>query len=187
MADAVEPAELFDVDVDHLAGLLALIAAHRGGRLKRIDPVQSQPLEDTADGGRRDAELGGDLLSGVARSAQYPDLLDNSLWRGLSQPMRSRAAVAQSGQTLATKPLNPLANRPRADACGLADRLRRLPALDKPHNPLSTMPRQTGILVHVHPVLREKLEASTTSASSVRTGWTTYGKLTSSREGGHPA
>jgi hypothetical protein len=36
------------------------------------------------------------------------------------------------------------------------------------------VPRQTGILVHVHPVLREKHEASATSASSVRTGWTTY-------------
>ena len=34
MADLVELAELFDVDVDQLAGLLALIASHRLGRLQ---------------------------------------------------------------------------------------------------------------------------------------------------------
>ena len=34
MADSVETAELFDVDVDDLAGLLALIAADRLGRLQ---------------------------------------------------------------------------------------------------------------------------------------------------------
>jgi hypothetical protein len=34
--------------------------------------------------------------------------------------------------------------------------------------------RQTGILVHVHPVLPWNPEVSATSVSSVRTGWTTY-------------
>jgi hypothetical protein len=33
MADPVEPAELLDVDVDHLARLVALIAADRRGLL----------------------------------------------------------------------------------------------------------------------------------------------------------
>lgn len=51
--------------------------------------------------------------------------------------------------------------------------LRRLPALNLPHNPLSTMRRQTGILVRAHPVLRDKHEASATSASLGQTGWTT--------------
>src|SRR5215471_5022518 len=55
---------------------------------------------------------------------------------------------------------NPLPNRPRADACGLRDGLRRLPALDLPYNPLSTARREPGILVHVHPVLPRIAEAS---------------------------
>jgi hypothetical protein len=42
-----------------------------------------------------------------------------------------------------------------------------------PHNPLSTARRERGILMHVHPVSLES-GASTTSASSVETGWTTY-------------
>ena len=34
VADALEAAELLDVDVDQLAGMLALVAAHRLGRLR---------------------------------------------------------------------------------------------------------------------------------------------------------
>src|SRR4029077_6909986 len=49
--------------------------------------------------------------------------------------------------------INPLANRPRADACGFGDGLGRLSARDLPYNALSTARRQPGILMHVHPVL----------------------------------
>jgi hypothetical protein len=48
--------------------------------------------------------------------------------------------------------LNPLTNRPQADACGFANGLRRPPALHLPYDPLSTKRRQPGILI-VHPVL----------------------------------
>jgi hypothetical protein len=46
--------------------------------------------------------------------------------------------------------------------------LGRLPVLDLPHNPPSTVRRHTSIFVHVHPALRKSHEASTTSASSIR-------------------
>src|SRR6266516_5360289 len=49
--------------------------------------------------------------------------------------------------------INPLANRPRADASGFGNGLRRLSARDLPYNALSTARRQPGILMHVHPVL----------------------------------
>src|SRR5881409_2442742 len=49
--------------------------------------------------------------------------------------------------------INPLANRPRADACGFGNGLRRLSVRDLPYNALSTARRQPGILMHVHPVL----------------------------------
>jgi hypothetical protein len=57
---------------------------------------------------------------------------------------------------------------------------RRLLALDLPYNPVSTARRQPGTFMHVNPVLpwNLKSEASATSASSVRTGWTTCRKLT---------
>jgi hypothetical protein len=52
--------------------------------------------------------------------------------------------------------------------------LQLLPARDLSCNSLSTARRQTGVLVHVHPVLPWNPEVSATSVSSVRTGWTTY-------------
>ncbi len=58
MADSVEFAELFDVDVDELAGMLALVAAHRLGGLESAELVQAQAPQNPADGGRRDAHLG---------------------------------------------------------------------------------------------------------------------------------
>ena len=60
-----ETAELLDVEVDHLAGSLALVAAHRLGWLDLPrDPGQARTFQDTADGCRRDVEFGGDLFAG---------------------------------------------------------------------------------------------------------------------------
>src|SRR5262249_11511877 len=66
----------------------------------------------------------------------------------------------QSHRSFATITIDPLANCPRADACGFGDGLRRLPARNLPYNPLSTKRREPGILVHVHPVLPRIAEAS---------------------------
>jgi len=73
MADPIETTELFDIDVDHLARCGALIAARRLGRLQVAYPVQTQPPQDAADGGRRDAGFRGNLLAGVALTAQGLD------------------------------------------------------------------------------------------------------------------
>ena len=54
---ALEAAELLDVDMDHLAGMLALVASDRFGRLDVSEPRQSGTLENPADGGGRDADL----------------------------------------------------------------------------------------------------------------------------------
>ena len=44
MADALEAAELLDVDVDQLAGMLPLVAAHRLGRLERRNAIETEAL-----------------------------------------------------------------------------------------------------------------------------------------------
>ena len=71
MSDLLEAAEFFDVEVDHLAGMSALAPAHRLGRLQRLQQVKAQPAQDAADGRRRHARLGGDLLAGTAPPAQF--------------------------------------------------------------------------------------------------------------------
>ena len=50
--------------VNQFAGMLALVAAHRFGRLKGAESVQAEPPQDAADGCPRDANLGGDRLAG---------------------------------------------------------------------------------------------------------------------------
>src|ERR1019366_3631122 len=73
MADLLETTELFDVDVDDLAGMLALVAAHRLGRFQCREPVEAAPPQDAAHGRGRDADLYGNLLGGVALPAQSLD------------------------------------------------------------------------------------------------------------------
>jgi hypothetical protein len=174
MADTVDPAELLDVEVDHLARTFPLVAAHWLCRLQSREPVEPEPAQDAADSGRRHADLRRDLLAGAALTSQHSDLIDNGLRRRPIQAMRPGTAITQSRLAFAAIPVNPFANSPRADACGFTDGLRRLPARDLPCNSLSTPRRQTGILVYVHPVLPRNTEVSATSVSSVGTGWTTY-------------
>src|ERR1019366_538053 len=52
VADLLEAAELLDVDVDQLAGGLALIAHHGLGRLQVPDPAEPGPPQDAAHRGR---------------------------------------------------------------------------------------------------------------------------------------
>jgi len=75
--------EFLDIDMDELAGLLALVSAHRLGRLQIAYPAQSQTAKDAADGGRRHIELCCNLLARVALPAQR---LDGGArgWRGLA-------------------------------------------------------------------------------------------------------
>src|SRR3954468_2259116 len=63
MTDAVEAAELFDIDVDQFAGMLTLVAAHRRGRFERLDAGDAKAPEDAADRGRRDTDRGCDVLA----------------------------------------------------------------------------------------------------------------------------
>src|SRR5215212_9611987 len=98
VAYLIELAELFDVEVDHLAGQLALISAGRLGRLQSVQLVQPQALEHAAHGRRRDTDSGGDLLARPALAPQAFDALDDLRRRRLAQPMRPRAAILQAGQ-----------------------------------------------------------------------------------------
>jgi hypothetical protein len=73
VADLLETTKLLDIDVDHLAGAGPFIAAHGFGWLQITHPVQSQPPQDTADGGGANAHLRRDVLAGVALTAQGLD------------------------------------------------------------------------------------------------------------------
>ena len=90
MADLLEAAELLDVDVDQLAGVLSLVATGRLGRFERLDAIEAEAPENAADARRRDAGLGGDLLAGEALPAQRFDPFDKGCRRRLAHTMRPR-------------------------------------------------------------------------------------------------
>ena len=79
MADTVDPAELLDIEVDHLARAFTLVAAHRLCRLQGREFVEPEPSQDAADSGRRHPDLRCDLLAGAALTPKRRDLIDNGL------------------------------------------------------------------------------------------------------------
>ena len=85
MADGIETTEFLDVDMDDLAGLLALIAWPWLLRLERREQTEAAPPENARDTGFGDDELAGDMLLGVAPAAQSLDDIGcgggDSAWR----------------------------------------------------------------------------------------------------------
>src|SRR6266849_4913551 len=160
MADLVEAAELLDIDVDHVAGVLSLVTTHRLSRLQVAHPVQPQASQDATDSRRRYRQVRGDLFPGETLPAEGFDLFDDRRRRRSVEAFRSRRAIHQTGSAFGFEAGNPFAHRPRADACGSCGGLRRLPAHYGLNQTLSTDRRHSGILVHVHPVPPWNTEAS---------------------------
>ena len=115
VAWAVEAAELLDIDVDEFAGVLAFVAPHRLGRFERLEAVEPEAPQDTADGRGGDPDLGRDLRAAPTLPAERGDLLDH--WRRgrPAQSVRSRRAVLQ-----AFAPLGPEARDPFAHGASFA-------------------------------------------------------------------
>jgi hypothetical protein len=163
VADAREATELLDVDVDQLARLGALVAAHGLGRLKVFDAAQAVAAQHPADGGRRDGQITGDLRAGQTLPAQGHDGFLR-LGRGRAvQLVRPRGAILQPGGPFGLEAGHPLAHRLGAHAHRRGHRLRAEPALGQPHQSLSTRRRQTRILVDVHPVAPGSLKPRNSS------------------------
>src|SRR3954469_3791876 len=161
MADAVEAAELFDIDVDQFAGMLTLVAAHRRGRFKRLDAVEAKAPEDAADPGRRDTDSGGDVLARPALAAESFDGRHRGCRRRPVQVMGPGGAILQAFGAFGLEARHPLAHRFDGDAESGRDGRRRLSLTPPPpHQFGSTVRREPGILMNVHPVLRGDAEAS---------------------------
>src|SRR4051812_41819699 len=70
MADAVEAAELLDIDVDQVAGMFALVAANRRGGFERLHAVEAEAAGDTGCRGRRGAGRGWGVVGRPALGGQ---------------------------------------------------------------------------------------------------------------------
>src|SRR5262245_60891139 len=73
VADGVEPAKLFDVEMDDLARCGAFIARPGIGGFDGREPAEAAALQDAADGGRRQAEFVRNPGLSAALPAQHLD------------------------------------------------------------------------------------------------------------------
>src|ERR1043165_6916927 len=90
VAELVEASELLDVDMDELAGMLALVAADRLSRLGRLHLPDSEPPQPAADGSRPRADGPADPLAGPALAAKRLNARDHRHWSRTAQPVRAR-------------------------------------------------------------------------------------------------
>jgi len=151
MADAIDAAELLDVDMDEFAGQLALIPDDRRSRRQCREPAETSPSQHDANGGQRPANLAGYGWPGQTLPAQGLYLL----FRLLAQPgraaTRSGRAIGQTSLAFGDVAIAPFAHRLGRDALCCGDGGDGPPgreALDDQH---STMMGGARIIVDVHP------------------------------------
>jgi len=92
---ARDPAELFDVDVDELAGSRALIP----DRLLEAEPAKSahpQPLQDPGNGRERHPQRLGDLGGGESQPTQLDNRLDAVSAGAVGDPLGRRGTIEQT-------------------------------------------------------------------------------------------
>lgn len=135
--------------MDHLAGMLALVASDRFGRLDVSEPRQSSTLENPADGGRRHADLHGYVLAGQPLAAQGDDALGHGLFGHARHNGGPRRAVGHAFAALGLVAIYPARHdlrrhtiRPR--------RIGKTAFYHRQRHLLSTQRRETGILMDVY-------------------------------------
>ena len=140
--------QALDIKVDHVAGMVALIAAHGLGRLQIAKPRKTRAAQNPADGGRRNPGLCGDMRPCQAFTAQGVMIRSATssgvgLRRERGRELRScNPARRPLVHTVATTWQRSSRNSRRSAA-----RLRKgHPTCDHPNKPLSTQRRQSGIL-----------------------------------------
>lgn len=159
VADLAEATEFLDVDMDHFARPLALIAANGFGRFDIPEPGKTGALEHPAHRRRRHARLPGDVLACQPLSAQRRDLVRYVGHSASRARPRSRRPIRHAGGAIGKETLDPTGNHLRRyPVCPRSMGFGTTAFNDVASHLLSTPWRQTGILVDVHSVLRESLK-----------------------------
>jgi hypothetical protein len=116
MTDTPDAAQLLDVHVDELAGLVPLVSANGFFGLQALESRQAMAGQDASDCGRTKAHAGSDLGAGVAAPTKADHLLGSIRMSLPRHPMRPRAAIDQGRLAgLSISPL-PLESRPSRDS-----------------------------------------------------------------------
>src|ERR1700740_2555498 len=133
---ALDASQLLDVDVDQLAGALALVAPC-GLEPQSSELAHPDPGKDSRDRGERHPEDLGDLRAREAQPPQRRDRLDSLLLGAVRDRIRRRGAVEQPELALGAVTPDPLASTTHADLGGLGC-LRQRPSFL--HHPSTQLP-----------------------------------------------
>ena len=123
-ARACEAAQLLDVEVEEVAGMIAFVALGRGfGRFESSETMEAVAAQDAGERGFGNSEHGEDLGVGAALSAQSQDVSDE-LGAGFARlSPRNRGAVLKlERKTGFAGTGEPATNRSFTDVIGRGDR-----------------------------------------------------------------
>jgi hypothetical protein len=150
MADAANAAQLLDIDVDQLSGVLPLVAARGFLRVQVLEAREAMTGQDARNGGRAQAHPTSDLRARVASASQAQHLLDSSRMNLPRHPARARAAIDQRRLAGLLESTLPLEGRPSRKTGRLGGAGHRHSSLYSANQEDSTGWATSGILVKLH-------------------------------------
>jgi hypothetical protein len=149
---ALDAPELLDVDVDQLAGPLALVAL-RGLAPQPAELAHPDPGQDARHRRERHAEQLGDLGAGEPHPPQRGDRLDAALVGAVGHHRGRRGAIQQPGRAVGARAGQPLARGAVTDPGRLGGRAQRPPRdLDPLDQQLAALDAETSVTVQLLPV-----------------------------------
>lgn len=167
VTDRADTAQRLHIEVNELPGMLALIAQRWGiGSFEQTEARESDPAQHRGDGGARHAQALRDLPPGQPLAAQLHDLADPFLGCRLTQSLRPRRTIGQSGIAFDSMASEPLADCGFAQVVGSGDHRDRPPLLSPQHHRSSTHRGRLGVTMNSHSGSSSgALESSTTPFS----------------------
>jgi hypothetical protein len=94
-------AQFLDVEMQEVAERGVLLADDRHSGLDFGHAIELEPAQNAADGGATESGVLGNAKADPALASQSFDPADGFERRGLAQPLRTRAAIAQAGGAFA--------------------------------------------------------------------------------------
>ena len=148
-----DPSELFDIDVQQLAGVAALVAVRWLGRLQPAALAKPHAQQQRRDRRGRHPETERDLGARHPQLAQHDNDLDEIVGRAVRDRVRRRGTVKQPGLALSPIARDPLRAGPLAHAGGHRRLRERPPLLEHPtHHRQPALRAERRVSVNLHPV-----------------------------------
>ena len=151
VTDSFDSAQLLDIEVDEVAGMLALVSEDRFFRVEISKSRKASALEDNGDRRSGHPKLPGDLWTRHSAPTELENQVRTVVGSLPRDPMRPGAAILESFRALLPEPPRPLVG------CSLADSEREglvrgpSPVFHQVDDMPSTIGTGSGITVDVHP------------------------------------